>query len=287
MDIMETFGKASGTYFSELLAEGIYLIGCDHETLYGRTGRAIQPQGPTGNSYLIVGTEKALLIDSMAPIPGLRDFVEQLCSVPVMLALTHGHPDHVFRLMEFDEFWIHPDDLPLLRGAYNWPAYPEIPKIIHFLRDGDVLDLGDRFVDVKLIRGHSDGSLLYLDRTSRILFSGDSITRRLLYGSCGWVPIRDFAEELERIKNLPFDRILSAHDRIFLYRYRIDQIISGFQKIPEADGRVFLPFQGGTSYIQILEGTEAMPDFLDLTFLETHREELIADALYLRQKYST
>ena len=42
--------------------------------------------------YLVVGEEKAALIDTGMGFPGLRQLVERLTDKPVMVLNTHGHP---------------------------------------------------------------------------------------------------------------------------------------------------------------------------------------------------
>lgn len=268
--------KVEGEYFTAEIENGVFLIGCDIMTPWGRSGREIKPGKATGNSYLIVGSEKALLIDSAADIPGLRKKAEELAEVPVMFALSHAHFDHIYDLSEFDEFWIHKDDECLLHGAYGAMEYPDIPKNIHFLEHGDSINLGgDRIIDVFRIKGHTNGSLLFLDRQTKILFTGDSVARRLLYGTCSWVPVEDYIRQLKEVKKLDFTRILSAHDRIFLQKDHIDRMIAGFMKVPETKKRIFLPIMEN-EYIQVVEGNEYEEEFIDLSFPVIHRDEMIA-----------
>jgi glyoxylase-like metal-dependent hydrolase (beta-lactamase superfamily II) len=50
---------------------------------------------PIGNhQYLIVGTEKALLIDTGFSIESLKEKIEEITMLPLILVNTHGHPDH-------------------------------------------------------------------------------------------------------------------------------------------------------------------------------------------------
>src|SRR5690606_9717685 len=97
-------------YFAIEVAEHTYLIGCETEEVPNGGGHSLEFGAPTGNSWLIIGEDSAILIDSAAPLEGVRAFAEELAQVPVMLVLTHAHPDHIYRLQEFDEFWLHPMD---------------------------------------------------------------------------------------------------------------------------------------------------------------------------------
>ena len=61
--------------------------------------------------YLVVGEEKAALIDTGMGFPGLRQLVERLTDKPVMVLNTHGHLDHIGGNDEFDCIYLHPDNL--------------------------------------------------------------------------------------------------------------------------------------------------------------------------------
>ena len=61
--------------------------------------------------YLVVGEEKAALIDTGMGFPGLRQLVERLTDKPVIVLNTHGHLDHIGGNDEFGCIYLHPDDL--------------------------------------------------------------------------------------------------------------------------------------------------------------------------------
>lgn len=47
------------------------------------------------NCYLVVGCEKALLIDCGTGFCDIRGAAEKLTDLPITLAATHGHGDHI------------------------------------------------------------------------------------------------------------------------------------------------------------------------------------------------
>ena len=61
--------------------------------------------------YLVVGAERAALIDTGMGFPGLHQLVEKLTDKPVIVLNTHGHLDHIGGNDEFDCIYLHPDDL--------------------------------------------------------------------------------------------------------------------------------------------------------------------------------
>ena len=54
----------------------------------------IMLQGSPHFVYLLIGEEKAMLIDSFYGQGDLRAFVETITDKPVIVANTHGHFDH-------------------------------------------------------------------------------------------------------------------------------------------------------------------------------------------------
>ncbi len=281
-DIINSVNYDKVEYFSTELRDGVFLIGLDMGG-EGVDGRAIEPGHATSNSYLIVGKEKALLIDSMADKPGFREFAEEVAKVPVMFALSHAHLDHIMRLKDFNEFWLHKNDEELLHGAYGMPVYKDIPEAVHYLQQGDVIDLGDRLVEVFHIKGHTMGSLLFLDKKSKTLISGDTIARRLLYGISGWVPMDEFAQAVLELEKQDFDGILSAHDRFLLPKSHIQYMMDTICKIRNTDHRQsFLNIE----FLQAVSGNENEIESQDITFPAVYIDSVIASVKKIKEHRS-
>ena len=128
--------------------------------------------------YVLEGEDKALVIDAGAVMPHLDKVVATLTDKPVMVALTHGHGDHVGGIVCFPEVWIHPADIPMI--ARNGEGYQ---GEIHELNDGDVIDLGGREIEVLHTPGHTSGSITFFDKEHHYGFSGDAFgsTNLLLF----------------------------------------------------------------------------------------------------------
>ena len=119
--------------------------------------------------FLLEGTERALLIDSGMQVRNAREIAEGLTSLPLSLLLTHGDRDHVGSNEEFPVFYMHPAE------ASNY--YNTQGKRGEFLPvwDGEVLDLGDRPLEIIALPGHTPGSIAVLDRKARVLIGGDPV----------------------------------------------------------------------------------------------------------------
>ena len=64
---------------------------------------------------LIVGDERALLVDAGYGVEDVADYVRSLTDLPVTLWLTHGHHDHALGATRFEEVRLHPDDAAVYR----------------------------------------------------------------------------------------------------------------------------------------------------------------------------
>lgn len=265
--------KCSTGFFAVEVKPDIYLISCDEVGNGSCWGCSLEFGSPTGNSWLIKGQGTSVLIDSALPLPGFKAFAESIAQTPVQLVLSHTHPDHIYRLSEFDECWIHPDDEGMLRGDYGFNAYEGIPETIHYLREGDVLDIGNGHeLQVYHVPGHSDGSIMLLDAKSKSLFASDTIARRLLYGLGKWIPLDEFILDLKRIKALDFEHIYTCHDRTALSRTFIDFMIDSLKQLPKVQETIELI---GLEFIHLVRGDEKEEAYFDFVVPAARREECI------------
>lgn len=158
-------------------------------------------------SYLVLGEEQAMLVDTCdvnADLPGL---VAQITSLPVVVVQTHCDHDHIGSSWRFDQVLMHPSEFALLRETSAAPLSPRS------IREGEVIDLGGRRFEVILIPGHTPGSIALLDAQARLLFSGDSVKDDIVYM---FGPGRDLAAYIDSLERLyamreRFDAILPCH----------------------------------------------------------------------------
>lgn len=119
--------------------------------------------------FLLEGTEKALLIDSGMQVHCAKEIAEELTKRPLSLLITHGDRDHVGSNEEFPSFYMHPSE------ASNY--YNTQKKTGRFIpvQEGEILDLGERPLEIIGLPGHTPGSIAVLDKKNRALISGDPI----------------------------------------------------------------------------------------------------------------
>jgi glyoxylase-like metal-dependent hydrolase (beta-lactamase superfamily II) len=157
--------------------------------------------GPTGaevNAYLITGSKRALLIDTLWLTENLYEKVRTLTDLPLDVAFTHGHLDHVGKSTQdfYDagcNLYLDSADNELVKTDENISMdllrfTPYSPQQ-HF-------DLGGYILEVIRTPGHTQGSISLLDREHQIIFTGDSL------GSGGfwlWLPYSTTVSDYKKV----------------------------------------------------------------------------------------
>jgi hydroxyacylglutathione hydrolase len=198
--------------------------------------------------FLLVGAEKAMVIDLGMGIGDLRGAIEQITDKPLIAVISHGHVDHTAHAREFGEVWINPKDnnrpMPQslarrrfdmeriaqrqkgsIGAPYNMfrlygydidvdlrdPAPDEKMPVVHALTDGMQFDLGGgRIVTAYDCPGHSEGEMVFLDEMTHTLIAGDALNFNLGIGS---VPVETTLRYLRRIESMKdrYDGIWNGH----------------------------------------------------------------------------
>jgi glyoxylase-like metal-dependent hydrolase (beta-lactamase superfamily II) len=107
-----------------------------------RDGVWLLGEPPHVNTWLVVGSGAAALIDSGMGVRPIRPVVERITDLPVIVLNTHSHFDHIGGNHEFDRVLIHPEgvaqlarDVPsdLLAEYLEYAAEMEksLPQYIH------------------------------------------------------------------------------------------------------------------------------------------------------------
>ena len=143
------------------------------------------------NCYLLIGDNKALLIDTGCGAGNLKEAVGKLTEKPVIVAVTHRHPDHAGGAWQFGTYYVHRDDKKIVYGIMSRPVVSRrMLKIVGVtidkelrrkrckivtMEDGHRFDLGNRIILVKSVPGHTKGSVLFLDEKEKLMFTGDNV----------------------------------------------------------------------------------------------------------------
>ena len=175
--------------------------------------------------YLVIGEEKACVIDTMMGYNDLNKAVRGITDKPVTVVNTHGHPDHIFGNIYFEEAaYMHPADNELAESFLTEPEFVEILRekglktpSFRPIRGGDVIDLGGKTLEIYELPGHTQGGILVLLKEDRILFTGDSVNHHLWMQLDGCLKMDAFVKELDKVMFLEekADRILHGHAQDF------------------------------------------------------------------------
>lgn len=179
--------------------------------------------------YLVLGQEKALLIDTGFGLGSLKAVVEGIANLPVVLLNTHGHPDHGGGNAEFGRPLLHPADHALYAEKCSYASrYDELTRLWHMeeladklqkelpeplpLADGARIDLGDRVLTVLHTPGHTRGSVCVFDEKTGALFAGDNLNAMAtgMTEDCA-ASIGEFLEALKKLAALPVTAVYTGH----------------------------------------------------------------------------
>ena len=182
-------------------------------------------------AYLVVGERAALLVDTCIGYGDIREQVRQLTDLPLSVALTHAHYDHMGGAYLFDEAWLaeaedgqwaYEEGLAkrvyarhLAEGVFEGGEMlgfrDGVRPASRHVSDGDVFDLGGITVEAVALPGHTPGSLGYLVRERRILLSGDAVTPIMCLFFPNSLPVSAYRETLAKMSALPFDSFYTGH----------------------------------------------------------------------------
>lgn len=188
-------------------------------------------------SHLIIGQNKAILLDTGIGLFRIRPIVEQITDLPIIVINSHTHFDHVGGNWEFsnilaidtsytkanmdgfqhnriaqdftsNSFCIDPPINADLENIYTkqWEAS-------EYIKDGDTIDLGDRIIEILQVPGHTPDSLALLDRKERLLFTGDTYYDAELWLYVPETNIKIYQNSIDRLVTIEtqVDYIFGAH----------------------------------------------------------------------------
>ena len=176
--------------------------------------------------FLLSGTKEALLVDSGMNTPNAKEIAESITELPVKLINTHADGDHIAGNEAFSEFYMHPKE------EANYRFRGKAGKIIP-VQQGNVLDLGDRPLEIIDLPGHTPGSIGILDVKNKVLIGGDSIQdgRIFMFGEQRNLP--DYIMSMEKLSAYEgrFDEVYASHSTVSVKPDIIPKLIAGAKKI--------------------------------------------------------
>lgn len=195
---------------------------------------------------LIEGEKAALLVDTGYGTEDVQAFISTLTDKPLTVLLTHNHHDHALGSRWFDKTVMFPQDMA------DWSFFTGVDKrrvvlsqaigkglpvsekefltrecrMPYALHEG-LLDLGGLTVQVIHCPGHTLGSCVVYIPQEKLLLTGDD------WNPCTWVffdaalPVREYRENVRKLKTLDFTRVLCSHQLECYPRAKFDAFVDG------------------------------------------------------------
>ncbi|MCD2347056.1 MBL fold metallo-hydrolase [Clostridium guangxiense] len=190
--------------------------------------------------YLVIGKEKAALIDTGIGSGNLSKVVRSITKKQVIVLHTHGHLDHVGADALFSELYLNCREYYLASNGGDFQAltnerlnfiklnlkdktemYENIKSHIvksektyyNNISDGDTIDLGETKLEAVSTPGHTPGSISYVNNKDHYAFTGDGIADIHWFDGKESIKVEDFLNTLNHFENKAkrVKKIYAAH----------------------------------------------------------------------------
>lgn len=203
------------------------------------------------NIWHLRGSSRDVVIDTGLGVASLVDAAPDLFNDNTLAIATHSHTDHIGNFHEFRQRAIHNAESHVvanisgtlkfdisstdeatfdqlagwgydIRGGlltaipepqFPLDGYPRYPAAAtQLLSEGDIVDLGDRTLEILHLPGHSPGSIGLWDPAARILFSGDTVYDGPLLDEIDSSNRDDYHRTMQRLRRLNVDIVHAGHN---------------------------------------------------------------------------
>lgn len=205
--------------------------------------------------YLVVGQERAALIDTGYGVGDLKAFVRSVTKLPLVVLCSHGHVDHASGSAQFDEVYLSRKDWDLERKHTQAEERMRIAEALSGgrprkedmipqrdepyldLEDGEVFELGGLTIETISCPGHTQGCMCFLIKELHLLFLGDACNSNTFLFFPEASRVQDYLESLNRLNRRAneFDHAIFFHPDNYEDKNNIEENIVVCQEI--LDGR--------------------------------------------------
>lgn len=173
--------------------------------------------------YLIIGSERALVIDCGIGIGDFKSVIEQMTALPYDVVCSHAHVDHIGGRGQFDRIYLHKDDVSIIpdvttrfrknykrsvmritKRFYKSGLIPvEREPVVIPIEDNHIFNLGDKRVKVIHTTGHTLGSLCFHVVEDNVLLTTDNFNPILFLFLPHTDTVENFIRSTEKVLSIP------------------------------------------------------------------------------------
>jgi len=192
---------------------------------------------------LLVGGERALLVDCGYGLEDVHAFVRTITSLPLQVVLTHAHHDHALGARWFESVHLHEADMPYwevytspvqrsrvqqqaqakgLRVDFDTAVFPA-PLALQ----AGTISLGGIRAQIIPCAGHTPGSVAVYVPERSLLLTGDD------WNPCTWLffdealPAEQYVRNVRTLLALPFEHVLCSHRAELYPRSALEAFLNG------------------------------------------------------------
>lgn len=176
-----------------------------------------------------------MMVDSGMGVVSLREWVPLVSERPLDAVASHTHFDHIGCHHEFPCRLCHEAEAEILSNPTRintwvedyvkdeiFDALPPLPyqsatygveaaPVTRILKDGDIVDLGERHFEVIHTPGHSPGGIALWDPAAQLLISGDIVYDGPLIETDDPTEQAQYIASMKRLLTLPVQIVLGGH----------------------------------------------------------------------------
>ena len=183
----------------------------------------------------------------------------RLTGKPIIAVATHVHWDHLGGHKYFPNFYAHEAELNWLHGEFplsmeqikemvidrcdlpegfdvnNYEFFQGTPTKL--LQDNDVIDIGNRSVQILHTPGHSPGHMCFWEKDTGFLFTGDLVYKDTLFAYFPSTDPEAYLNSLERLSMLPVNSVFPGHHSLNIQPEILTRMRDAFQQL-KVDGKL-------------------------------------------------
>ena len=212
---------------------------------------------------LVIGRDRAALIDTGCGIGNLRKVVEEVTDKPVLVINTHTHTDHLGSNYQFDDvaMFDHPASHQVAKEGVSpqtmqneilaehlvikpWPqgfdpngfSLPPF-RVSRWLRPGDRIDLGDRDLFVIHTPGEAEDHICLLDAVDRLLFCGDILLHGPVWTHLEGGSLNELIVSYQRLMGYfnEIDHLMPGHNEPWIDKNLLPECLSAAEKVASGE----------------------------------------------------